>query len=191
MPGSRQPSVSMAPLVWGRGPQALRHRAGAGRQLPPSSASSEQTHKVCGQLVQVCPQGASQSWCSGVRTAPAKQGQPLSRLLVPRVRLSPAGPDTVPRSPPQPGHWWPPVDPGPFPRASQGIFSFDLAGNCGGHSFAHHIPRCPHSAHCHLQWPWGPPPRDTRVQSSASDQSSSLDPGSSSHPNFCTSRPLP
>lgn len=61
-------------LGLGQGTQALTHRVGAGRQLPPSSASSEQTHEVCGQLVQVCPQGASQSWCSGVRDSPSKTG---------------------------------------------------------------------------------------------------------------------
>lgn len=58
-------------LGLGQGTQALRHRAGAGRQLPFSSAS---THKVCGQLAQVCPQGAPQSWCSGVRDSPGKTG---------------------------------------------------------------------------------------------------------------------
>ena len=50
-------------LGLGQGTQALRHRAGAGRQLPLSSAS---THKVCGQLAQVCPQGGPTVlvfWC--------------------------------------------------------------------------------------------------------------------------------
>ena len=126
------------------------------------------------------------------RTAQGKQGQALSRLLLPRVQLSPARPDTVLRSPPQLGHWWPPVDPGPFPRVPQGTFSFDLARNCWGgtplHTTSHVVPTLLVAT---FKWPWGPPPRDTRAQSSASDQSSSLDPGSSSRPNICTSQPLP
>lgn len=183
--------MSMTPLVWGRGPRPSHTGWGQVGSYHPAQPHQNRHTKCVVSSYRFVPKEPHSPGVLVSGTAPAKQGQPLSRLLVPRVQLSPAGPDTVPRSPPQPGHWWPPVDPGPFPRASQGIFSFDLAGNCGGHSFAHHIPRCPHSARCHLQWPWGPPPQDTRVQSSASDQSSSLDPGSSSHPSFCTSRPLP
>ena len=65
-------------------------------------------------------------------------------------------------------------------------------GTVGGgtplHTTSHVIPTLLAAT---FKWPWGPPPQDTRAQSSASDQSSSLDPGSSSPPNICTSRPLP
>lgn len=188
MPGSRQPSVSMAPLVWGRGPRP----SDTGRGQVGSYHSAQPQHTKCVvSLHRFVPREPHSPGVLVSGTAQAKQDQPFSRLLVPRVQLSPAGPDTVLRSSPQPAHWWPPVEPGPFPRAPQGTFSFDLARDCGGHSFMHRISRCPHSARCHLQWPWGPPPWDTRVQSSARDQSSSLDPGSSSPHNICTSRPLP
>lgn len=94
LPGSRQPSVSIFPGL-GQGTQALRHRAGVGsyHQLQP------QHTKCVVSLHRVCPQGAPQSWCSGVLTAQAKQDQPFSRLLVPRVQLSPAGPDTLSSGP--------------------------------------------------------------------------------------------
>lgn len=124
--------LSMAPLVWGR-----RHRpsdTGQGQVGSyPSAQPRQNRHTKCVVSSYRFVPGKPHS--PGVlvsRTAQGKQGQPLSCLLVPRVQLSPAGPDTVLRSPPQPGHWWPPVDPGPFPRVPQGTFSFDLAGNCGG-----------------------------------------------------------
>lgn len=181
--------LSMAPLVWGR--KRRPSDTGQGQAGSHPSAQPRQNRHTCVVSSYRFVPGKPHS--SGVlvsRTAQGKQGQPLSRLLVPRVQLSPARPDTVLRSPPQPGHWWPPVDPGPFPRAPQGTFSFDLAGNCWGgtplHTTSHVVPTLLVAT---FKWPWGPPPRDTRAQSSASDQSSSLEPGSSSHPNIAPHGP--